>query len=428
MCKALCVSAGANGVVSLVSGRGHRHATGESPFFLLMILFGELIRLGVFSYSAYLSTLIARADLVTPIVPRLMSGSDSIAEDESESESSKPTLTISIPYVRRVKPSDSASGSGLAKDGPGMEVKTEAALTSPTASTFVIATGSTRVPVGETPSSAVSSLATPDLLHQRHNQLQKLLNQHSPDHGPFSPFDSPTLGNSPNHDFHGLSPTSLTTPASSADRGRIKVAGFPVSPAVKTKNSHHAIFAAYMPISPNILSQSIVNERVVALCGVSKEKALVQEVQSKLEQFFLETYYAFSAQNTFVSIQWTRSDHYQRFIKLPLFYKRAIASRLEGFLREALPEHYPSTAQLCLVTDVLEQAGDFQGLVTLLVDVVAMGRKAELSSEKVAGEDWLDPAHKPLPLHLCVLVSSLLQRHMACLQLSEHNTCVVFER
>ena len=166
----------------------------------------------------------------------------------------------------------------------------------------------------------------------------------------------------------------------------------------------------------------------MALCGVSKEKALVQEVQSKLEQFFVEAYYAFSAQNTFVSIQWTRSDHYQRFIKLPLFYKRAIASHLEGFLHEALPEHYPSTAQLCLVTDVLEQAGDFQGLVTLLVDVVAMGRKAELSSEKVAGEDWLDPAHKPLPLHLCVLVSSLLQRHMACLQLSEHNTCVVFER
>ena len=415
-------------MVSLVTGGAHRHATGESPFFLLMILFGELIRLGVFSYSAYLSTLIARADLVTPIVPRLMTGVDSIAEDESQNESSKPTLTISIPYVRRVKPSDPAGGSGLAKDGSFVEAKkTEAVLTSPTSSTFVIAAGSTRAPVGDTPSSAASSLATPDLLHQRANQLQQLLNQQSPDPGSFSPFGSPSLGNSPSHDFHGLSPTSITTPASTVDRGSIKVAGFPVSPAVKTKNSHHAIFAAYMPITPSILSQSIVNERLVALCGGSKGKSLVQEEQSKLEQRFLETYYAFGAQNTFVNIQWTSSDLCQHFSKLPLFYKRAIASHLEGFLR-ALPDQYPSTAQLCLVTDVLEQAGDFQGLVSLLVDLVAMGKKAESSSEKVAGEDWLDPAHKPLPAHLCVLVSSLLQRHMACLQLSEHNTCVVFER
>ena len=394
-----------------------------------MILFGELIRLGVFSYSAYLSTLIARANLVTPIVPRLMSGADSIAEDESETEASKPSLTISIPYVRRVKPPDLATGSGLAKDGPGLEVKTEAALTSPTASTFVIAAGSTRALVGDTPNSAVSSLATPDLLHQRHNQLQKLLNQHSPDPGPFSPFDSPPMGNSPSHDFHGLSPTSLATPASSTERGRIKVAGFPVSPAVKTRNSHHAIFAAYMPIAPSVLSQSIVNERMVALCGVSKEKCKVQEDQSRLKQKFLETYYALSAQNTFVSIQWTCKDLWQRFSKLPLFYKREVAAHLESFLRNAPPpDQYPSTGQLCLVTDVLEQAGDFQGLVSLLVDLVAMGRKAELSSERAAGEDWLDPAHKSLPLHLCVLVSSLLQRHMACLQLSEHNTCVVFER
>ena len=85
----------------------------------------------------------------------------------------------------------------------------------------------------------------------------------------------------------------------------------------------------------------------------------------------------------------------------------------EVFLRKALPEHHPSTAQLCLVTDVLEQEGEFQGLVTLFVDVIAMGRKVELSSETADGEDWLDPAHKPLPLHLCVLLSSLLQRHMA---------------
>ena len=80
------------------------------------------------------------------------------------------------------------------------------------------------------------------------------------------------------------------------------------------------------------------------------------------------------------------------------------------------------------MADILEQAGDFQGLVSLLVDLAAMGKKTELSGDKTAGEEWLDPAHKSLPLHLCVLVSSLLQRHMACLQQSEHNTCVVFER
>ena len=113
----------------------------------------------------------------------------------------------------------------------------------------------------------------------------------------------------------------------------------------------------YMPISSSVLSQSIVNERMVALCGVSKGKSHVQEMQSSLEQRFLEIYYPYSTQNTFISIQWAYKERWQRFCKLPLFYKRAIASRLESILRSALPDQYPSTAQLCLVATSWSRQG-----------------------------------------------------------------------
>ena len=53
------------------SGSLYRPLKASEPFFLTMVLYAELISVGVFSYPLYLSTLIARGEAQSPIVPRL---------------------------------------------------------------------------------------------------------------------------------------------------------------------------------------------------------------------------------------------------------------------------------------------------------------------------------------------------------------------
>jgi hypothetical protein len=401
-----------------------RHATGENPFFLLMILFGELMQMGVFSYSSYLSTLIARGDIVSPVIPQLMSGDEEIEEDRIDESNRKMSLMVSIPCVRKSKPLDlSSNGSG--QDKSNKEVKK--LDSSPGTTSFVIATGTARVS-SETPS--LGEVATTDDFHHRQNQLEELLNSQST--GPFSPFDSPTLGNSPPHDQSSFG--SISTPHfpevgnSQSDKSFIKVTGPPLSPTTRKKNNRHAIFAAYMPIGTHVMSQNISNERLTTLCGIGKGKQQVLKIQNRLEKDFLEFYYSLNRVQALVSIRW-RKPTWEHFTKLPLFYRAAIANRVEETLREGLPGQYPTVPQLCVVLDMLEEAGNFRGLVDLLVDLVAVGKKTDLPASRSGSkvEEWLDPAHAALPNELCCLVTGILHHHLATLFLSEHNTCIVFE-
>ena len=69
------------------------------PFKLLLVLFSELIHLGVFSYSLYLSTLVARGETKHPIVPLLpLFCGDTLTEVESEEELSLP-ISLTLPSL-----------------------------------------------------------------------------------------------------------------------------------------------------------------------------------------------------------------------------------------------------------------------------------------------------------------------------------------
>lgn len=75
----------------------------NEPFFLLSVLFFELINVGVFSYPLYLSTLIARGEVTAPIVPQLPffrgeneSPPPSPMESDTEEQLS---LKVSLPIV-----------------------------------------------------------------------------------------------------------------------------------------------------------------------------------------------------------------------------------------------------------------------------------------------------------------------------------------
>ena len=57
--------------LSPLSGSLYCPLKASEPFFLTMVLYAELISVGVFSYPLYLSTLIARGEAQSPIVPRL---------------------------------------------------------------------------------------------------------------------------------------------------------------------------------------------------------------------------------------------------------------------------------------------------------------------------------------------------------------------
>ena len=395
-----------------------------------MILFGELIKYGVFSFQLYISKLLAHGHIVSPVIPDLMVGKEVMTQDEGKEI---PSLTISIPCIKREKPSQSTSGSIQGKPSMSLQLdskKVEPVISSPTApSTCVIAAGSTR-PSDFSQLSAADS--NPDLLQKRHLELQRLL----ANPGTSDPFDSAeSLGNSPTPDttMEGFSPSHLSSPIQ--EKHYYEVTGPPITPLAKCRNTHHSVFAAYMPLSPSLTSRKVINERLVVLAGIGKGRSFVLEQQSKFEQAFLEFYYSQTSNQNMIN--WAGFELSDGFQKLPLFYKRAIAARLDAVLHDNLVEHqYPSVAQLCLTADVMEQAGDLLGLMELLVDLVAAGRKSE-SRKKMSldgsvvhplGEDWMDGGGGVMPSNLCSVVSSLFQRFLTCLFLSEHNTCVVFER
>ena len=75
------------------------------PFLLLLILFSELIYLGVFSYPLYLSTLVARGEAKSPIVPLLpfFRGEEEAPPDSPmESEPEELHLTISLSALQNI--------------------------------------------------------------------------------------------------------------------------------------------------------------------------------------------------------------------------------------------------------------------------------------------------------------------------------------
>lgn len=89
-------------VCLFAAGSLYRPLKSSEPFFLTLVLFSELINVGVFSYPLYLSTLIARGEANSPIVPRLpffRGESEPPPESPMESDTEELSLKISLPAL-----------------------------------------------------------------------------------------------------------------------------------------------------------------------------------------------------------------------------------------------------------------------------------------------------------------------------------------
>ncbi len=93
----------------------------SEPFYGLVLLFCELIRLNIFSYKAYLSTLIARGEIKQAIIPYLSFAQDELAGLEEVSRK-RPApqdqeLSLSIPLPALKQPHLDIPGGGSGGGG-----------------------------------------------------------------------------------------------------------------------------------------------------------------------------------------------------------------------------------------------------------------------------------------------------------------------
>ena len=102
------------------------HST--DPFFHLVVLFSSLIRHNVFSYSLYLSLLIAKGEVKSPIIPLLPFARDgeSLYHHPRPEPESELSLSISLPVLKKPRLEHGGGGEG----GGGVQ-ETPSGLVSP---------------------------------------------------------------------------------------------------------------------------------------------------------------------------------------------------------------------------------------------------------------------------------------------------------
>ncbi len=414
-------------------------------FFHLLILFSELIRLDVFSYTNYLSTLTARGEIKTPIIPQLPFARDpsdgAILNHPKPEPEQELSLTISLPKKPRL---DGPSHGSSALNGT-QSSSTGRSLSPSNSSSFMldalegIMSGGnsalfhqedSRGAAGNTEESAA-------LLQERQHKLQSLLAGDSSD----SPqLVSPFSFNSPSHDADNA-PSPLTQnksdpfsfslpfpPTTSLFLEEDQNVNFPIN----SHASRHLLFATYFPISDSHLSKQELNERAVVLCGVGKMRNKVERIIRKVTVDVEHYFRLLDGITTPVLPDTLIPDLLKRFRALPTFEQRVLATTCEKVLRKALlgtdtNVSHQSCTQLVFVCELLEISGGIQQILNLLVDIIACSVEGKDEDEKEEFESHRHVPPPPLPTVLCLPVISMLQKYLPCLLLSQQDTTVVFE-
>lgn len=401
------------------------------PFFQLLILFSELIRLNVFSYSSYLSTLIAKGEVKSPIVPYL----PFVKDGEGEEGRKRPlhdteplSLSISIPALKkaRTENNDSMEGasSGISSPGGSSNFGGMTSLES-----FILAPNHSDSPL-MFPQDDQGVDENPALLQERAQKLQMLAA--TTDQYESLPLVSPlTSFNSPPHDNDaGGSPLSQT-----------KVDPFSLSffqeeeqnidVSMNKHSLRHLIFATYFPICDSHLTKQEMNKRAVVLCGVGRMRQKVEAIIRKVTE---EVEHNFRLLESIQSNILPETKLLPKFSSLPTFEQHIIATSCEKILRSSLSPvggggptartyPYPACAQLVFVCELLKLCGSVHQIIELLVDIVEC--TASLSQEE--GHRNPGKSFPPLPSELCLDVIGLLQKYLPCLLLSQQNTTIIFE-
>ncbi len=384
------------------------------PFFKLVVLFAELIRLEVFSYRQFLSILIARGESRPPIIPCLPFARDG-ESDKSRKRQEPLNLSIPLPAIKKLR--------GYV-DQP--EVSIVSGPSSPISSSSFGGIGLTTALdsfITSSPSSFQQDNETEAIFEDRVKKL-KMLEHESSSNQIMSPLDFNTLAtDAPNSPVTTSKSDPFDFSLSLLDDDQSM--DFPVN----KQTSRQLIFAAYFPISDSQLSLQSLNERSVVLCGVGKSRNKVEGIVRKITDE-VEHYYRLLDS---VPISVLQEDKLQSLMRsyqsLPTFEQNVIATSCEKKLRVSLSPFkkiYPGCTQLMFVCELLKVCGSISQILQLLVDILACNAFI-VEEEEI--HSFLD-SHRgppPLPLELRLPVIGVLQRYSSCLMLSQQDTTVVFE-
>jgi len=440
-------------------GNTEKPLTVEEPFFQLIVLFGELIRRHVFCYERYLSMLISRGNLQSPVIPKFScirhnkfpTHSRVTGSDGSPLLPSAKKARFDLPMSSIAAQKDNSSstpGSILTPSGPSLltpvfnitpsrefvlgsqtEVFTAFDSMSPT---FDLGTNShvstskashLSHPMASGERGAVSDEAS--IIQERQRKLQQLICE---DSGRFPLIISPTDSTlSPSKAFTAKGDPFSFLPGHSSEH--LSESDDNHAP-INVEAEKHGLYAAHFPILSSYLHHSNLNECMTALCGVGNARKKVSRVldmlSSSIEQFF----YSMSSSQARNSVVYSNNELMRQFAILPVFHQRKITTSCELLLRKTLQDggegsglsHYPHPTQLSFLCDLMETSGDVTSIIELLVDVVACGSEEEKDSFGV------NPRPAPLPNELCVPVVCLLYKFLPSLLISQHYTTVVFEK
>lgn len=426
------------------------------PFFQLIILFSELIRLNVFSYSSYLSTLIARGEIKSPIIPYLPFFREGEGEETRKRQlhDSEPlSLSISIPALKkaRTENNDSVEGASSGISSPGGS-SNFGGLNMTSLDSFILASNHSDSPSIFPPDDQGVD-ENPALLQERAQKLQMLAA--TSDHYESLSLVSPlTSFHSPPHDNDAAASPLSQSKVDPFSFSFIQEEEHHIDVTMNKHSLRHLLFATYFPICDSHLSKQELNNRAVVLCGVGKMRHKVEAVVKKVSE---EVEHHFRLLANIPSNILPEAKVLPKFSSLPIFEQHIIATSCEKILRSSLTpvavaaggpggnppgRVYPDCAQLVFVCELLKLCGSVHQIIELLVDIVECSAATAVASGagqdeghrnvnvggKAAAAGVGAVAIPPLPSELCLDVVGLLHKYLPCLLLSQQSTTIIFER
>ena len=416
----VCMCAHLSLFLCLFVGDLSQPLTCGEPFILLLSLYSGLIRLRLFSYSLYLSTLVARGETSFPIIPSLPFAN----EETTPACGHDIQLKIGI-SLQALPPGVLPGFNGSPQKKLLLPLKSDQTISPGLPDRFSSLTGLDHFDTfsqeeeedEEEDGVTIKVEENSAMFMERQQKLMKLMESPRP---PIAfPLDFPT--DSPQSlnkaEMFNFSPSPPILDTSSVDDSS------PNAPAIDKRNSRHLIFAAYLPLEQSEVTQQELNERLAVLCGTGKARkkvdSIVGEIRVKIEHHFRLLKQVSSPVLPDQLLQVV-----QRFRMLPTFYQNQIAcSCAHSLLSSLTPSSpYPSCSQLVFVCQLFSVSGSVQQIVELLVDVIACD-----GAERREGVSEKRQSFPHLPSELCFPVVNLLWFYTPSLLLSLHDTSVVFE-
>lgn len=388
------------------------------PFFKLVVLFAELIRLDVFSYRLFLSTLIARGESRPPIIPCLPFARDSDSDKSRKRQHSEPlNLSIPLPLPALKKLRYDQSEVNIAS-GPNSPMSSSFGGIGLTSALDSLITSSSPIYQQEGESTTI--------MEDRAKKLRMLEHESSQLSQIMSPMDFNTLAtdtDAPNSPIATSKTDPFNFSLSLLDDDHV------LDLPLNMHSSRHLLFAAYFPIADSQLSQQCSNERNIVLCGVGKSRNKVEAIVKKITEEVEHYYRLLGDIQTPVLPEERLQSSMTSYQCLPTFEQNVIATSCEKKLRRSLSPSgkiYPGCAQLVFVCELLKVCGSISQILQLLVDIIACNA---FIGDDEESRRFMDP-HRgppPLPTELRLPVIGVLQRYSSCLMLSQQDTALVFE-